>query len=204
MCWVRFWFVHSIPWQKCMCALYAQAVRSSCRRNWLNPWLVIQLQYLVEETKRGSQAGLLGKLFPRQRTDDVTSLFLYCTFEPTCAFLDCSAGVLHDPVSETQSQRETREETRKQSERASSASLRTTRLEDYFAISFWSCHFLLAVWSQYFFKIHGKYRFFCCLYWCFYWWKESIHFDFIIWLTWASFQSLRRQRARQTPFIQCC
>lgn len=52
-------------------------------------------------------------LFPRQRTDDVTPLFLYVASALTCVFLYCSAGVLHDSVSETQSQRKAGEEARK-------------------------------------------------------------------------------------------
>lgn len=56
---------------------------------------------------------LFSRLFPKRITDDVTTLFLYLVFERTCVFLYCSAGVLHDSVSETQSQRKTREEARK-------------------------------------------------------------------------------------------
>lgn len=49
----------------------------------------------------------------KQRVDDVTSLFWYLVFVLTLAFLHCPAGVLHDSVSEAQSQREAGEEKRK-------------------------------------------------------------------------------------------
>lgn len=66
----------------------------------------------VDETGTSSDNGLLRKLYPKQRLDDITALFLYPVFELMCVFLHCSAGVLHDSVSETQSQREAREEAR--------------------------------------------------------------------------------------------
>lgn len=51
-----------------------------------------------------------------------------------CAFLYCAAGVLHDSVSETQSQREAREEAREQSERAPAPSPRATRSEEHYGV----------------------------------------------------------------------
>ncbi len=71
------------------------------------------MQCAVEETRTGSYVGLLRTSFPKQRTDDITTYVCTLLFDVTYVFLCCSAGVLHDSVSETQSQRKTGEEERK-------------------------------------------------------------------------------------------
>lgn len=74
MCWVTFVDPASPDTIVFLCS--NQAVRKMFNRPHSSCLLNLSVQHLVEETGTGSYAGLLRKLFPKQRIDDVTSLFL--------------------------------------------------------------------------------------------------------------------------------